>query len=307
MIEVDPRIPEAPNPISVKKASPNEYKDLGVVQPIYMMQSRDSRAINVGLIKKDEFVPGRLFLGSPRAEAVARATIQTLQLQEAQEIINRYPPSSVSTVTLLREALAHSLPNSLYHAGLETHFGDAFVGVTHDKSGGKIVANREYANIEGLRTDGLWIVADSICMARNLHNVMESLLEDNHPDEIIYLSSIASRRGIREIGRLTAEKGIPTTFFAWGALFGVNDENLYDMPWGHPDTEPLDERDRDTFVEMYGIRLCVGGDFGNDYFAKGKALELYEAQLREHGVTPNIPTVGKILDRYSREEILFEA
>ena len=76
------------------------------------------------------------------------------------------------------------------------------------------------------------------------------------------------------------------------------------MPWGHTDTEPLDTRDQKTFIDIYGSQLCVGGDFGNNYYSPTIAKALYEDQLKEHAITPHIPTSEEIKNIYSSEEIL---
>jgi hypothetical protein len=106
------------------------------------------------------------------------------------------------------------------------------------------------------------------------------------------------------VSALVAKKRIPATFLVWGALFGLNPENKYDEPWGLPDCEPIDARDQKTFVEMYSKDLCVGGDFGNDYYCPPLAIKLYEEQLKQLNIKPNIPTAKKILSIYNKEEIV---
>lgn len=55
---------------------------------------------------------------------------------------------------------------------------------------------------------------------------------------------------------------------------------------------------------MYNDKLCVGGDFGNYYFAPHLAREFYKQQLRELAITPRIPTVKEIRKTYTTSEIL---
>jgi len=276
-------------------------------QSILVFQSPYSRALNIGFIqkkgKKEIFVPGRLNFGTTRMEHTMHAMTQTLETPFMKKIIKKYKPSQISTVTVIREALAYHLPLALAQSGVKNYYGDAFVGATHNKKNKTITTDYAYENLEGLTPNGLWIIADSICMGRNLHATMTSLLQKFHPKEIVYLCPIASRRGIAYIGALSKKKRIPTSFVAWGALFGVG-ENLYDMPWGHPDTIALDKRDQELFIRMYADKLCVGGDFGNCYFSPTVANNFYDAQLQEHHITPHVPKVNDVRKIYTSEEIL---
>lgn len=284
--------------IQTKQLPPTSYN-----QPILLFQSKYSRALNVGYIENNTFIPGRLFFGPGRMADTVQAMEQIFSLSEFQKILKKFDPMELSTVTVIREALAYNLPQALFASGIKNYFGDAYVGATHKKGNGPITTEYGYENTEGLTPNGLWIIADSICMGRNLQATMHSLLARYTPKEIVFVCPIASRRGIEIIGKITAEKNIPTSFFAWGALYGVG-ENLYDMPWGHPDTEILDARDRDVFVDMYGPKLCVGGDFGNDYFSRTIAMQLYKDQLAEHSIAPKIPILQEIEKIYTPEEIL---
>lgn len=272
------------------------------------MQTPASRAINVGYLKRKghrlKFVPCRLNLGAIREEHTYLATIDSLNLPQVQKILKKYHPEEISTITVLRETLSCRLASALYRCGIIKHFGDAFIGATHIKQDGRISTSYLYENIEGLHPRGLWIIADSICMGRNLAAALTSLLKKFKPKEILFICPIASKVGIENISKIIAQKNIPTTFVCWGALFGVNKTNLYDMPWGHPDTQSLDLKDQQTFVNMYGKDLCVGGDFGNDYFCPPLAKKLYKEQLNKYHITPHIPTAKQILKIYKLEEIL---
>ncbi len=285
--------------IQTKHLSPTSYD-----QEIIVFQSPQSRAINVGFIQKNKFVPGRLHFGVPRMLDTHEATVQSLQLPEIQTILKKYDPQQISTLVIMREAVACNLPVALSRAGVQNHFGDAFIGSTHIKDAGSITTDYKYENTEGLVRDGLWIAADSICMGRSFIPTFTSLFAKGlMPKEILFICPICSRRGIESFAGLLAKHNIKVTFLVWGALYGVG-ENLYDMPWGHPDTEVLDQRDRDVFAKMYGNKLCVGGDFGNYYFSPSLAQELYEIQLKELNITPKIPRVEEIGKIYKKEEIL---
>lgn len=284
--------------VQTKSLKPTSYN-----QSILLFQSKYSRALNVGFIQGKTFIPGRLHFGTARMADTLDAMQQTFSLPQFQQILKKFDPIHISTVTVIREALAYQLPQALHNTGTQNYFGDAFVGATHKKDNGPITTLYGYENTEGLVPDGLWIIGDSICMGRNLEATINSLLEKYTPKEIIFVCPIASRIGIEKIGKITAEKNIPTSFFAWGALFGVG-ENLYDMPWGHPDTESLDERDQKVFVDMYNDTLCVGGDFGNDYFSPTIAKAFYDQQIQELGITPKIPDTEAIQKIYTSEEIL---
>lgn len=292
-----------PAAVQVRILPPSRFR-----QPIILFQSPFSRSINVGFLQnhgsKFRFVPGRLNFGSPREADTIQATRQTLTLPSVRQIQKRYKPETISTITVLREALACRLGNALAEVGIRNHYGDAFIGAWHIKGKGEIKTAYLYENIEGLTPNGLWIIADSICVGRNLVATLKSLLNKFQPQEILFISPTASRLGINNVGKLTAKKHIPTTFVAWGALFGVDEKTLYDMPWGHPDTEPLDKRDQDLVVSMYGKELCMGGDFGNNYYCPPLALKLYEEQLKEHRITPKIPSAEKILSIYKRSELV---
>lgn len=289
------------SPIQYKTFSPSKYN-----QPIYVFQSPRTRAINVGFIDKakNKFVPGRLNFGVQRELDTAAATIQSLKLLPIKRIIKRFVPRDISTVTVLRETLACRLGRALFEIGATPHFGDAFIGASHIKGDGTIKTAYLYENIEGLTPNGLWIIADSICIGRNLAATMKSLLSKFHPKELLFIAPICSRVGINNIGAICAQNKIPTTFVAWGALFGVDAKTLYDMPWGHPDTEPLDKRDQDLMVSIYGKNLCMGGDFGNNYYCLSLALKLYHAQLKQHQIKPKIPTATEVLNIYKSAEIL---
>jgi hypothetical protein len=196
------------------------------------------------------------------------------------------------------------LGDALGEIGVSPHYGDAFIGATHVKGKGAIKTAYLYENTEGLVDKGLWIIADSICMGRNLLKTLEMLLTKFHPKEIILLAPLASGIGINAIGKLLHEKQVTVSFIAWGALFGVDEKTLYDMPWGHRDTIPFDARDQKIFVEMFGPKLCVGGDFGNDYYCPPLAEKLYHEQLQEHSIIPQIPLVEAVLNVYKKEEII---
>lgn len=275
---------------------------------VFVLQSPHARAINVGYIRQQnthlQFIPGRLNLGMTRAEDTYRATRETLANAPIQTILRAYKPGRISTITVLRETLACQLGPALHSFGIIDHYGDAFIGATHIKDNGPIRTAYQYENIEGLVEGGLWIIADSICMGRNLAATLTSLLPKIKPKEVLLLAPLASRRGIEIVDAVLTKYTVPTTYIAWGALFGVDEKTLYDMPWGHNDTEALDVRDQKLFVSMYGPKLCVGGDFGNDYYCPHLALSLYDAQLQEHHVTPKIPTAGEVLRIYRKSELV---
>lgn len=285
-----------------------EFRSSTHRHPIYVIQSPQSRAINVGYLQKKkgglQFIPGRFNFGSTREENTFAATVQSLSLPAAQTILKRHKPHDISTVTVLRETLACRLGSALASVGIEGHHGDAFIGASHVKDGGPIRTAYLYENTEGLSPNGLWIVADSICVGRNLVATLQSLLNKFIPKEILFICPIASRRGIEDVGAVIVKKGIPTTFIAWGALFGVDKKTLYDMPWGHPDTEPLDTRDQKLIVSIYGNKLCMGGDFGNNYYCPPIAKKLYEEQLASLGVTPAIPSVALLLKTYAKGDFV---
>ena len=274
---------------------------------IIVLQSPESRALNVGSIlvakNKKIFTPGRLTLAHTREHLTYTTTVQSLQQPQVKKILAR--AKSISTITILRETLACRLGSALFEVGISRHYGDAFIGATHIKGDGDIKTAYLYENTEGLTPDGLWILADSICMGRNTSRAFSSLLAKFHPREILVLGPIASRRGINIISDVIATHAIPTTFVAWGALFGVDEKSLYDMPWGHKDTEPLYDRDQQFFLDMYGPKLCVGGDFGNDYYSPELAIDLYKTQLRDHSITPHIPSVSEALKVYTKKELVF--
>lgn len=291
------------SPVQVKLFPSSDYH-----QPIVILQSAHSRAINIGFLTKRngvvKFVPGRLNFGSQREDDTYEATIESLKLPLVAKILKKYKPEEISTVTVLRETLACRLGSALSAVGVKNHYGDAFIGATHIKGDGNIRTAYLYENTEGLTPHGLWIIAESFCVGRNLAATMSSLLSKFHPREILFIAPIASRRAINVVGGIIAQKHIPTTYVAWGALFGVDEKTLYDMPWGHPDTEPLDPRDQKVFVSMYGPRLCVGGDFGNNYYGPILARRLYEQQLKKHRIKPQFPTAKKILKLYRPGEII---
>lgn len=275
---------------------------------IIVMQSPYSRALNVGYVQTSatdkKFVPGRLNLGAARELDTYQATIESCNMPEIQTILNKYQPDHISTITLLRETLSCRIGSALYEAGIRMHYGDAFIGTTHIKGEGEIKTAYLYENIEGLRAGGLWILADSICMGRNTGATLDQLFGKIKPDELIVLAPIASRVGIDEIGAKIAKHGIHATFIAWGGLFGVDEKTRYDMPWGHKNTEALDKRDQDLMIKTYGTNICMGGDFGNDYYCPTLALSLYYEQLKEHKVTPQIPMADEIMSLYHEDEII---
>lgn len=275
---------------------------------IFVLQSPESRAVTVGFIAKKNgkfsFIPGRLHFGTPRMVDTYKATVQSLAQPPIKRILKRFKPKSISTITVLRETLSCNLPLALNDVGINRHYGDAYIGASHIKDNGPIRTAYLYENTEGLTKNGLWIIADSICMGRNLVATLDSLLKKFTPKEILFVCPIASRIGINNVGAIIAKHKIPTTFIAWGALFGVDKKTLYDMPWGHPDTEPLDTRDQNFMVSIFGNKLCMGGDFGNAYYCPSLALDLYKDQLRNLSVKPTIPTVKQVLAVYKPGEIL---
>lgn len=271
---------------------------------VIIMQTPSSRAINVGYIKGTKFIPCRENLGVIRQKHTFQATVDSLKLPEARKILKKYKTSKISTVSILREALACQLGLALAEVGIIDHYGDSFVAATHIKKNGNIITKYKYENIEGLCPNGLWVIADSICMARNLGATVKTLLSRHKPKEILFIAPIASSIGINTITNIVQKHKIPITFIVWGALFGVNKENLYDMPWGDEDTKPLDKRDQQTFIDMYGSNLCVGGDFGNDYYCPEIAKKLYHEQLKDLKIKPNFPSKKQILDIYKENELI---
>jgi len=276
--------------------------------PIIGFQSPQTRALNVGYIEqkngKKIFIPGRLNLGQTREVDTFTATIQSLQLPQIQKILKKYKGDEISTVTLLRETIACQLSVALSKAGVPRHYGDCFIGANHIKDGHSITTSYAYENVEGLNPDGLWVIADSVAAGRNLIATMDSLLSKFHPKELILIVPIGNRWGINKLSDAIAKHHVPVTFIVWGALFGLNPENKYDEPWGLPDCEPIDSRDQQTFVNMYSKNLCVGGDFGNDFYCPPLALKLYEVQLTELAITPKIPSAEQILKTYKQEELV---
>ncbi|MFH0750177.1 MAG: hypothetical protein V1917_04685 [Candidatus Gottesmanbacteria bacterium] len=276
--------------------------------PIIGFQSKETRALTVGYIKKnhnkERFISCREHVGALREEDAFTATVQSLQLSPIQELLKRYEPHAISTITLLRETIACRLSSALYYAGIKIHHGDCFIGANHIKTGTSITTSYAYENTEGLCENGLWVIADSIAAGRNLIATLNSMLGKYHPKELVFIVPIGNRWGINEVSRVVAEHDVKATFVVWGALFGLNPENKYDEPWGLPDCEPIDIRDKETFVSIYGKHLCVGGDFGNDYYCPALAKKLYEKQLEELQIIPNIPTAEHIRSLYSSEEII---
>lgn len=277
---------------------------------VILLQTPSSRAINLGFLQKTKsklnFVPGRLNLGQTRIYHTFLATVESLKLPRVKKILRQYSEDKISTITLLREGLACRLGTALSEVGIKTYFGDVFIGVSHTKVNGDIRAVYFYENIEGLCKKGLWIIAESICMGRNLEKTLVSLLNKNQPQEILFICPIASKIGIKKIAKILIQKGITATFVVWGALFGVSEQNWYDMPWGHKDTQAQDPRDQKTFVNMYSDKLCVAGDFGNNYYAPFVAQAVYKKQLKENRISPKIPTSKEVLKIYNKTELLIQ-
>jgi hypothetical protein len=272
------------------------------------IQSPSTRALTVGFFQKTgktiDFIPCRLNFGSERQADCFTATVESLLLPHIQKILKKYKPEHISTVTILRETFACNLPIALSKAGIPMHYGDCFIGANHIKTGTSITTSYTYENVEGLYTEGLWVMADSIAEGRNLKATLTSLLSKYHPKEIILICPFANRLGVNNVSAIIKSFGIPVTFVVWGALFGLEPTMHYDEPWGLPDCEPLDNRDRDTFVSIYGKTLCVGGDFGNDFFCPSLAMDLYNNQLKKQHIIPKIPSVKKILSIYRKNEFV---
>ncbi len=275
--------------------------------PILGFQSKETRALTVGYIQKtgkqETFIPCREHLGALREDDTFQATVQSLSLPAVQKILHAHDPYTISTITLLRETVACRLSSALFYAGIKTHYGDCFIGANHVKTATSITTSYAYENTEGLCEDGCWVIADSIAAGRNLIATLHSLLSKYHPKELIFIVPIGNRWGINEVSKVVAEHNIKTTFVVWGALFGLNPDNHYDEPWGLLDCEPIDLRDQQTFISMYSPTLCVGGDFGNDYYCPALAKKLYEKQLADLQITPKIPTAAQIRSVYTSEEI----
>jgi hypothetical protein len=272
--------------------------------PILGIQSPDTRALTVGYISRNNFIPCRLNLGGTRQIHTFASTVQTLRLPEIQKILLHFKPIDISTITILRETLACNLPLALYKANILSHYGDCYIGANHIKTKNSITTNYAYENVEGLNPNGLWILGDSIAEGRNLIATLTSLLSKFIPKHIIIICPIANRLGINKVAEILAKFSVPATFVVWGALFGLEPTMHYDEPWGLPDCEPIDARDQKMFVDMYASTLCVGGDFGNDYYCPPLAIKLYKKQLKEQKITPKIPTLKDLLKVYEREEFI---
>lgn len=291
-----------------KKLAYKEFKPTIDNFPILGFQSSETRSINVGLFEekkgKLDFIPCRLNLGGFREEMTYKATVQTFGLPKVRKIIDKYKNDKISTVTILREASACRLSSALYKTGIKNHFGDCFIGANHVKKSDSITVKYSYENKEGLCNGGLWILADSIAAGRNILATFNALLTTHKPKEILFLVPIGNRWGINKISNLIASYKIKATFVVWGALFGLNPENRYDEPWGLEDCEPIDKRDQKTFVDMYGPHLCVGGDFGNDYYCPLLARELYADQLKKYKIKPQIPSYKSLMKTYSKNDFV---
>jgi hypothetical protein len=272
------------------------------------LQSPQTRALNVGFLEKKDislnFIPCRLNLGGARQRDTFEATIQTLKLPQIKKLFDQYRPDDTSTIAILRETLACNLPLALYEAGYDNHHGDCYIGANHVKTAHTITTNYTYENVEGLNPQGLWILADSIAEGRNLIATLTSLLTKYHPDHILIIVPIGNRLGINKVAEVLAKFKVKATFVVWGALFGLEPTMHYDEPWGLPECEPIDARDQKTFIDMFNKTLCVGGDFGNDYYCPSLAIKLYETQLKEQKITPKIPTSAEILKIYKKEELV---
>ncbi|OGK10134.1 hypothetical protein A2767_05200 [Candidatus Roizmanbacteria bacterium RIFCSPHIGHO2_01_FULL_35_10] len=276
--------------------------------PIIGIQSPETRSLNVGYIEKQgrrsSFIPCRLNLGGFCETMAEAATIQSLNTPLIKKIITQYNPSEISTITILREAAACHLSTALYQVGVNNYYSDCFIGATHVKKANLITASYQYENKEGLCKGGFWIIADSIAAGRNLTVTLKSLLPKYQPKEILFLVPIGNRWGINRLSQLLNKHKIKATFLVWGALFGLNPENRYDEPWGLPDCEPIDYRDQQTFISIYGPDLCVGGDFGNDFYCVYLALELYKEQLKKLKIKPKIPSLEQVLKIYKPDELI---
>jgi hypothetical protein len=285
-----------------------EFKPTITGYPIIGLQSPQTRAINVGYIEKtatsEKFIPGRLNFGGFRIQNTYDATVQSLKLPQIKKILAKFKPEEISTITLLRETLACNLPLALSEAGIPTHYGDCYIGANHIKSKDSIKTNYAYENVEGLNPNGLWILADSIAEGRNLIATLTSLLSKYQPKYIILIVPIGNRLGINLVAEVLKKFNIPGIFIVWGALFGLEPTMHYDEPWGLPECEPIDPRDQKTFVDMYSSTLCMGGDFGNDFYCPPLALELYNNQLKQFKITPKIPSTTEILKIYKPKELV---
>lgn len=283
-----------------------ETKPSSFNNKIIIHQSSYSRALLVGYIDQtsQKFIPGRLLFGALREFATYEATKKTLAIEPVKTILKNYSEQTISTITVLRETLACNIGKALWESGINSHFGDAFIGATHIKGEGEIKTAYLYENTEGLNPNGLWILADSICMGRNLSETLSQLLSRFQPKEILLLAPLASRRGIEAISAVTNKHRIKITFVAWGGLIGVDEATLYDMPWGHKDTEPFDPRDQDLFIQIYGTKLCVGGDFGNNYYSPSLAKKLYDEQLHTLKINPKFPNMEEVFKTYDKNEFL---
>src|SRR5690349_864507 len=135
-------------------------------QNVYTFTSPFIRAMQVGYIKKDSFIPGRLNFGVERQLHTFEATKESLKLPEIAAILKKYSPKQISTITVLRETLCCQLGVSLYEEGINNHFGDAYIGATHIKGDGEIRTAYLYENTEGLTPDGLWVIGESFCLGR---------------------------------------------------------------------------------------------------------------------------------------------
>jgi uracil phosphoribosyltransferase len=285
--------------------TPTKFKN-----PIIGFQSKNTRGINLGFIQKsgksEKFIPARLNFGVRREQMTYQATLESLNLPKVKKILSKYSPNKISTVTVLRETLACRIGEALDEVGIKNHYGDAYIGATHIKDKGPIRTAYLYENIEGLEDKGLWVIAESFCTGRNLFATLTSLLAKLHPKEILFIAPIASRRAIEYIDEVLHKHKVHATYIAWGALFGVDEHTLYDMPWGHKDTEVIDERDKQVFIKMYSDTLCMGGDFGNNYFCPTLALSLYHKQLKDQKIKPKIPTAKEIYKIYAKDEFFLE-
>lgn len=73
---------------------------------VILLQTPPSRAINVGYILNNKFIPGRLNFGVQRIQHTYQATIDSLSLPEIIKILGSYTENKISTVTIMREGLA---------------------------------------------------------------------------------------------------------------------------------------------------------------------------------------------------------
>jgi len=262
--------------------------------PIYVLQSPETRRVMIGVQDEKKFIPGRLYLGMPRAIDLSSITYTMASTDAFKSSLNsKYIPEKESiSVMLMRETVAQSpFLNVFLGSGYESRLY-AVLDIHHvkDKKGLKGLGTRvctyridmpEKEREKISKDIKIGVFYDSIAGGRNLKKAFEELKEDfPNLEKVIFFSIYATYEGCKRISECCKKYGVQPIFFCAHELLKANSVNEYDCFYPVWNISKDDECVLNSFYGKNFREICVGGDFTANVFGIEQAKDVFFSQIK---------------------------